>query len=86
VRAAHANEQLPPRLSASTTYLGVSASLQWGAWAETGYFAPLTGVKPVGFTGDTTIAIYRTSDVPGVQVSEESVADKVAEASTPRRR
>jgi hypothetical protein len=66
VRAASANEDLPESLSAETSYLAVSASLQWGPWAASGYFRPLEGVRPVCYTADTTIAIYRTADIPGI--------------------
>jgi hypothetical protein len=64
VREGKPNSHLPGRLTASTAYLGVSATLQWGPW--TPYFGPLDGVKPVCYTADTTIAIYRTADVPGL--------------------
>jgi hypothetical protein len=80
VRAANANSHLPQKLSADTTYLGVSASLQWGAWAASGFFLPLKGVEPIGFTGDTTIAIYRTADIPGAWMPERFVTDSLAEA------
>ena len=57
---------LPARLVADTRYLAVSASLQWGPWGPEGYFSRLEGVEPVAFTDDTTIAIYRSSDLkPG---------------------
>jgi hypothetical protein len=55
---------LPVRLEAATPYVAVSASLQWGPWGPDGYFRALNGVRPVAMTDDTTIAIYRTSDVP----------------------
>ncbi len=54
---------LPPRFEAKTRYVAVSASLQWGPWGPPGYFQALDGVRPVRFTTDTTIAIYRASDV-----------------------
>lgn len=54
---------LPARLEALTPFLGVSASLQWGPWGPAHYFDRLKGVEPVAFTDDTTIAIYRTSDL-----------------------
>lgn len=66
VRAERTNDHLPRRLTPETAYLGVSASLQWGPWGPPGYFRPLDGVKPVCFTPDTTIAIYRTADIPGL--------------------
>jgi Dolichyl-phosphate-mannose-protein mannosyltransferase len=54
---------LPARLSAKTTYLAVSASLQWGPWGPPGYFGLLDSITPVCYTDDTTIAIYRTEDL-----------------------
>ena len=44
---------------ATTQYLAVSASLQWGPWGPEGYFKALGGVKPERLTDDATIAIYR---------------------------
>jgi hypothetical protein len=70
VRAANANEHVPKTLAAPTTYLAVSASLQWGPWAASGFFQPLEGVEPVCYTADTTIAIYRTADIPGLGVRD----------------
>lgn len=55
---------LPEHLSATTEFIGVSASLQWGPWGPDDYFQPLEGVSPVRMTDDQTIAIYRTSDLP----------------------
>jgi hypothetical protein len=74
VRAANANEHLPRELRPETTYLAVSASLQWGPWAAAGFFNPLQGVEPVCFTDDTTIAIYRTADLAGPRPGAESLA------------
>jgi hypothetical protein len=54
---------LPARLEADTTYLAVSASLQWGPWGPPGYFRVLDSIRPVCYTDDSTIAIYRTSDL-----------------------
>jgi 4-amino-4-deoxy-L-arabinose transferase-like glycosyltransferase len=50
---------LPPRLEASTKYVAVSASLQWGPWGPEGYFRRLDDVTPERLTEDATIAIYR---------------------------
>jgi hypothetical protein len=50
---------LPPRLTADTAYLAVSASLQWGPWGPERFFQELDGVRPVRLTDDATIAIYR---------------------------
>jgi hypothetical protein len=67
VRAAHANSDVPTTLEPQTEYVGVSASLQWGPWASSGLFRPLDGIRPVCYTDDTTIAIYRTADLPARQ-------------------
>ncbi len=66
VRAASDNAHLPRTLTAETRYLAVSASLQWGPWAVSGFFRPLDGVKVLCYTPDTTIAIYQTADIPGL--------------------
>jgi hypothetical protein len=55
---------LPARLSASTAYLAVSASLQFGPWGPRGYFSDLDGLRPVAYTDDKTIAVYRAADLP----------------------
>jgi hypothetical protein len=57
---------LPPRLDADTAYIAVSASLQWGPYGPEGYFRELNQIKPVCLTDDTTIAIYRKSDLDAV--------------------
>src|SRR5262249_10836750 len=65
VRAAPAaNAHLPPRLAPETPYLAVSAPPRRGPWGPAGFFRPLDGLDPVGFTDDTTIAIYRTAEIP----------------------
>jgi Dolichyl-phosphate-mannose-protein mannosyltransferase len=46
-----------------TQFLAVSASLEWGPWGPPGFFEKLRGLSPVVLTDDTTIAIYRTSDL-----------------------
>ena len=56
---------LPASLSASTTYLAVSASLQWGPWGPEGYFQDLNLLTPVRYSSDKTVAIYRTADLVG---------------------
>jgi Dolichyl-phosphate-mannose-protein mannosyltransferase len=66
VRAENANNHLPRRLAPATRYVGVSASLQWGPWGPPGFFRTLDRLEPVCYTPDTTIAIYRTADVPGL--------------------
>ena len=55
---------LPAIFAAETPYVAVSASLQWGPWGPAGYFRALDGVRPVAFTDDWTIAVYRTADLP----------------------
>ncbi|HKI17078.1 MAG TPA: 4-amino-4-deoxy-L-arabinose transferase, partial [Isosphaeraceae bacterium] len=62
-RALEEVKDLPSILSPQTTYLAVSASLQWGPYGPEGYFRNLDRLKPVRLTDDTTIAIYRTSDL-----------------------
>jgi 4-amino-4-deoxy-L-arabinose transferase-like glycosyltransferase len=59
VNASSARRRWPPRLTARTRYLAVSASLQWGPWGPEGYFRELDAVAPERFTDDATIAIYR---------------------------
>jgi hypothetical protein len=54
---------LPDLNSVKTRYLAVSASLQWGPWGPSGFFRALDHVKPFRLTDDTTIAIYRTTDL-----------------------
>ena len=61
---------LPGRFGAGTRYLAVSASLQWGPWGPPNYFRALDGVRPLRWTDDTTIAIYRTVDVNGESVTD----------------
>ncbi len=65
VDAVNPSKNLPKRFEATTPYLAVSASLQWGPWGPPGYFKALKGIQPIALTDDTTIAIYRTSDVFG---------------------
>jgi hypothetical protein len=49
--------------SIDTPFLAVSASLEWGPWGPRDFFERLKDLNPVVFTDDTTIAIYRTSDL-----------------------
>jgi hypothetical protein len=81
VRSARPNEHLPRILTAQTDYLAVSASLQWGPWATSGYLRPLEGVEPFCYSADATIAIYRTADIPGLRVPERTLAPR---AGAPR--
>ena len=68
-----ANAHLPRQLAPETPYLAVSASLQQGPWGPAGFFRPLDGLDPVCFTDDTTIAIYRTAEIPGPRSGAESL-------------
>ncbi|AMV38563.1 glycosyltransferase family 39 protein [Planctomyces sp. SH-PL62] len=56
--------QSPPTRveDATTPFVAVSASLQFGAWGPDGFFRSLDGVAPVALTDDSTIAIYRAAD------------------------
>jgi hypothetical protein len=71
VNAVDDHSQLPPIATATTRYLAVSASLQWGPWGPPGFFRELDQVSPVRMTDDTTIAIYRREDAdpPGDSAS-----------------
>lgn len=69
---------MPARLSATTQYVGVSSSLQYGPWGPAGYFNRLRGVEPVVVLEDATIAIYRTADVPGAGSEEVAAAAEPA--------
>ena len=63
IDASSYHPDLPPRLEASTKYLAVSSSLQFGPWGPDGYFERLGGVRPVLLPRDATIAIYRVEDL-----------------------
>ncbi len=63
IRAARENSHLPHLDSVQTEFLAVSASLEWGPWGPPGFFESLRGLSPMLLTDDTTIAIYRTSDL-----------------------
>jgi hypothetical protein len=58
IDASSVHPGLPPRLAASTRYVAVSASLQWGPWGPPGYFRSLDARAPERVTEDATIAIY----------------------------
>jgi hypothetical protein len=64
VNAVDDHKALPGLHSVTTRYLAVSASLQWGPWGPPGFFDELDPVRPVRMSDDTTIAIYRRSDLP----------------------
>ncbi len=61
------NRSLTSLDSVDTPFLAVSASLQWGPWGPPGFFEKLKCMTPVLMTDDTTIAIYRTSDLKRIQ-------------------
>jgi 4-amino-4-deoxy-L-arabinose transferase-like glycosyltransferase len=63
ISAVDDNSRLPSLDSLQTRFLAVSASLEWGPWGPPGFFKRLKGLNPVQLTDDTTIAIYRTSDL-----------------------
>ncbi|HZW29869.1 MAG TPA: hypothetical protein VFF52_04125, partial [Isosphaeraceae bacterium] len=69
-----ATARLPRQLAPETPYLAVSASLQQGPWGPAGFFRALDGLDPVCFTEDTTIAIYRTAEIPGLRSGEDALA------------
>jgi 4-amino-4-deoxy-L-arabinose transferase-like glycosyltransferase len=66
INAAQNHSRLPGLDQVSTPYLAVSASLQWGPWGPPGFFRDLNRLQPVGYSDDTTIAIYRTSELRAV--------------------
>jgi 4-amino-4-deoxy-L-arabinose transferase-like glycosyltransferase len=49
----------PPLESATTRYVAVSASLQYGPWGPDGFFRAFDRVRPVAMTDDATIAVHR---------------------------
>jgi Dolichyl-phosphate-mannose-protein mannosyltransferase len=63
VNATDDHSNLPSLYSVKTSYLAVSASLQWGAWGPPRFFRALDHLAPIRLTDDTTIAIYRTADL-----------------------
>ncbi|MBX6314356.1 MAG: glycosyltransferase family 39 protein [Isosphaeraceae bacterium] len=63
IRAGADHPDLPPQLTAATSYLAVSASLAWGPWGPPGYFRRLDALRPIAWTEDGTIAIYRAADL-----------------------
>lgn len=64
------NSRLAALKSLKTGFIAVSASLEWGPWGPPGFFEGLRPLNPVLLTDDTTIAIYRTSDLRQTQVNE----------------
>jgi hypothetical protein len=77
VRATDDYNHLPTELAPRTNYLAVSASLQWGPYGPRGLFLPLKCIKPVRFTDDATIAIYRTADLPGPRCPAETLTSSL---------
>lgn len=63
INAVDDQSRLPSLDRVETPYVAVSASLQWGPWGPPGFFRDLDRLRPVRFTDDTTIAIYRTADL-----------------------
>lgn len=70
---AHADHPgLPPTFGASTAFVAVSSSLQFGPWGPAGYFDRLGDAEPVLVLVDGTVAIYRTR--PEWAIGSEEVA------------
>jgi hypothetical protein len=63
IDAVNSNPGPPEQFEASTRFVAVSASLQCGPWGPPDYFRALYSVHPVAMTDDTTIAVYRRSDI-----------------------
>ena len=63
---------LPGLDQVDTSYLAVSASLQWGPWGPPGFFRDLVHLQPVRFSDDTTIAIYQTSEIRAVMADRSN--------------
>jgi hypothetical protein len=72
VNAVDDHSGLPPISTASTRYLAVSASLQWGPWGPPCFFRDLEGLEPVRMTDDTTIAIFRAADLRPIAAIQDS--------------
>jgi hypothetical protein len=67
INAVDDNSDLIGLDSVNTLFLAVSASLEWGPWGPPGFFESLKGLNAVLITDDTTIAIYRTSDLKRIK-------------------
>lgn len=63
VNAVDDHSALPPVETATTAYIAVSTSLQFGPWGPEGFFQRLDGIEPVAMTGDGTISVYRAADL-----------------------
>lgn len=63
VHAERTEDDFPPLLEANSSYLAVSTSLKWGPWGPEGFFRELDAIEPVAWTPDSTIAIYRVSEL-----------------------
>jgi 4-amino-4-deoxy-L-arabinose transferase-like glycosyltransferase len=69
ITAIGGTQGLPELDALKTRYVGVSASLQWGPWGTPGFFDRLKAAAPIRMTADTTIAIYKVSDIPTAHTS-----------------
>lgn len=67
VNAVDDHSALPPVETATTAYIAVSTSLQFGPWGPEGFFQKLDDLKPVAMTDDGTIAVYRADDLGRLQ-------------------
>ncbi|HEU5117875.1 MAG TPA: glycosyltransferase family 39 protein [Isosphaeraceae bacterium] len=63
VDAGEEQPDLPDHFRASTRYVAVSSSLLWGPWGPPDYFEFLRSVRPLVWTDDGTIAVFRSKDV-----------------------
>ena len=63
INAVDDHPELPPIETATTPYIAVSTSLQFGPWGPEGFFRKLDGLKPVAMSEDATIAVYRAADL-----------------------
>ncbi len=71
VNAVDDQSRLPGLDRVDSTYLAVSASLQFGPWGPPGFFRDLDRLAPVRLTDDSTIAIYRTADLRDRQAEHQ---------------
>lgn len=71
VNAVDDHSRLPGLDQTETPYLAVSASLQFGPWGPPGFFRDLDRLRPLRYTADTTIAIYRTADLKDVLAAHQ---------------
>ncbi len=71
VHAERTDADFPLVLQAPTAYLAVSASLEWGPWGPPGFFHELAALEPIAMTADSTIAVYRSSDLAALRARGE---------------